>query len=52
MVSALRFAAQRFDHLGRRRQVAEKFSRDYWNAYLNPGDPERRVVSRTWWGNI
>ena len=44
MIPALHFAAQRFDHLGRRMQVAENFSREYWDAYLNLGD--RRGVSR------
>ncbi|MBA3242664.1 MAG: family 20 glycosylhydrolase [Acidobacteria bacterium] len=38
------FAARRLDHLGRRMQVIEQFSRDYWNAYLNLGD--RRKVRR------
>ncbi|MFN2452827.1 MAG: glycoside hydrolase family 20 zincin-like fold domain-containing protein [Pyrinomonadaceae bacterium] len=43
-LAALRFAAERFDHLGRRMEVAEQFSRDYWNAYLNMGN--RRQVLR------
>jgi hexosaminidase len=38
------FAARRLDHLGRRMQVIEQFSRDYWDAYLNLGD--RRKVRR------
>jgi hypothetical protein len=38
MIPAMRFAAERFDHMGRRMQVVEKFSRDYWDAYLNLGD--------------
>ncbi len=38
------FAARRFDHMGRRMQVIEQFSRDYWDAYLNLGD--RRKVRR------
>lgn len=42
-LSAMRFAAARFDHFGRRMQTAERFSRDYWNAYLNLGD-RRRVM--------
>jgi hypothetical protein len=37
------FAAQRFDHLGRRSETVEKLSREYWDAYLNLGD---RVKSR------
>ena len=44
MLAAVGFAARRFDHLGRRMQTAEQFSRDYWDAYLNLGD--RRRVNR------
>jgi hypothetical protein len=44
MLSSIRFAARRLDHLGRRMQLAEQFSRDYWEAYLNLGD--RRRVQR------
>jgi hypothetical protein len=35
---AMLLAAQRFDHLGRRMEVVQKFSDEYWNAYLNLGD--------------
>jgi hypothetical protein len=52
MISALRFAAQRFDHLGRRMQVVEKFSQDYWDAYLNLGDRRKVGRLRNHWGNI
>ncbi len=38
MIPVMIFAAQRFDHLGRRAEVVEKLSRDYWEAYLNLGD--------------
>jgi len=38
MVPALLFAAQRFDHLGRRMQLMLRFSDQYWEAYLNLGD--------------
>jgi hypothetical protein len=44
MIASARFAAQRLDHMGRRMQVVEQFSRDYWQAYLNLGD--RRQVTR------
>jgi hypothetical protein len=44
MIPALLLAARRFDHLGRRMEVVEQFSSDYWNAYLNLGD--RRQVQR------
>jgi hexosaminidase len=52
MVAAMRFAAQRFDHLGRRMQVMEKFSRDYWDAYLNLGDRRKVGRLRNYWGNV
>jgi len=52
MVASMRFAAQRFDHLGRRMQVVEKFSNDYWDAYLNLGDRRRVGRLRNYWGNI
>lgn len=38
MIPAMIFAARRFDHLGRRMEVVEQFSREYWAAYLNLGD--------------
>jgi hypothetical protein len=34
----MNFAARRFDHLGRRYEVMQKFSDQYWDAYLNLGD--------------
>ena len=52
MIAAMRFAAQRFDHLGRRMQVMEKFSNDYWDAYLNLSDPRKVRRLRNHWGNI
>jgi hexosaminidase len=42
-LEAMKFAAQRFDHLGRRYEVMQKFSDQYWDAYLNLGD---RVKAR------
>ena len=51
-LDAMRFAAERFDHLGRRAQVAEQFSRDYWNAYLNLGDRARVRRLRRYTGAI
>jgi hexosaminidase len=44
IIPALLLAARRFDHLGRRMEVVEQFSRDYWNAYLNLSD--RRPMQR------
>ncbi|MEP6570195.1 MAG: glycoside hydrolase family 20 zincin-like fold domain-containing protein [Acidobacteriota bacterium] len=52
MIPAMRFAAQRFDHLGRRMQVMEKFSNDYWDAYLNLSDRRKVGKLRNYWGNI
>jgi hexosaminidase len=52
MIPAMRFAAQRFDHLGRRMQVMEKFSQDYWEAYLNLSDRRKVGRLRNYWGNI
>ncbi len=52
MIPVMRFAAQRFDHLGRRMQVMEKFSTDYWEAYLNLGDRRKVGRLRNYWGNI
>ncbi len=52
MIPAMRFAAQRFDHLGRRMQVVEKLSQEYWDAYLNLGDRRKVGRLRNYWGNI
>ncbi len=52
MVPAMRLAAQRFDHLGRRMQMMEKFSQEYWDAYLNLGDRRKVGRLRNYWGNI
>jgi hexosaminidase len=52
MLPAMRLAAERFDHLGRRIQVAEKFSRDYWDAYLNLGDRTKARRLRRYTGAI
>ncbi|MGH9873383.1 MAG: family 20 glycosylhydrolase, partial [Pyrinomonadaceae bacterium] len=52
MIPVMRFAAQRFDHLGRRIQVMEKFSEVYWDAYLNLGDRRKVGRLRNYWGNI
>jgi hypothetical protein len=41
MIASMIFAARRFDHMGRRMEVVEQFSRDYWAAYLNLGDRVR-----------
>ena len=46
------FAARRFDHMGRRAEVVEQFSRDYWAAYLNLGDRVRVNRLRRYHGAI
>jgi hypothetical protein len=38
VVASMKFAARRYDHLGRRMQVVQKLNEEYWNAYLNLGD--------------
>src|SRR6185295_8692994 len=52
MLPAMLFAARRFDHLGRRMQVMEKLSQEYWEAYLNLGDRRKVGRLRSYWGNI
>jgi hypothetical protein len=37
-IAAMQLAAQRYDHLGHRMQTVQKFSDEYWTAYLNLGD--------------
>jgi hypothetical protein len=52
MIPVMIFAAQRFDHLGRRAQTVEKFSREYWDAYLNLGDRAKARRLRRYTGAI
>ena len=52
MIASMRFAAQRLGHMGRRMGVAEEFSRDYWQAYLNLGDRRRVAKLRRYHGAI
>ena len=52
MIPALVFAAQRFDHLGRRMQVVMKFSDQYWDTYLNLGDRVKARQLRYYYGAI
>jgi hypothetical protein len=52
MIPAMHLAAQRFDHLGRRIEVAEQFSREYWDAYLNLGDRGKARRLRRYTGAI
>ena len=42
-IGPMKFAARRFDHMGRRFEVIKRFSDQYWEAYLNLGD---RVKAR------
>ncbi len=48
MIPAMRFAAERFDHLGRRMILTEQFSRAYWDAYLNMSD-KTKVRKLAWY---
>ena len=52
MIPVMIFAAQRFDHMGRRVEVVEKFSREYWDAYLNLGDRLKVRRLRRYHGTI
>lgn len=51
-IGAMKFAAQRFDHLGRRMEVMQKFSDQYWDAYLNLGDRAKARKLRYYTGAI
>jgi hexosaminidase len=51
-IQPMKFAAQRFDHLGRRYQMVQKFSDEYWNAYLNLGDRAKARKLRYYHGAI
>jgi hypothetical protein len=47
-IPAMRFAARRFDHLGRRFDLIEQLSRAYWEAYLNMSD-KQKVRKLSWY---
>ena len=51
-LDSLKFAARRFDHLGRRYEVMQKFSDQYWDAYLNLGDRTKARKLRYYSGAI
>ncbi len=51
-IAAMLLAAQRYDHLGRRMEVVQKLSDEYWNAYLNLGDRTRVRKLRYYTGAI
>jgi hypothetical protein len=51
-IAAMKFAAQRFDHLGRRMEVMQRFSEQYWDAYLNLGDRAKARKLRYYSGAI
>jgi hexosaminidase len=51
-IAAMKFAAQRFDHLGRRMEVMQRFSDQYWDAYLNLGDRAKTRKLRYYSGAI
>ncbi|HSE30086.1 MAG TPA: family 20 glycosylhydrolase [Pyrinomonadaceae bacterium] len=52
MIPVMIFAAERFDHLGRRAQTVEKLSREYWDAYLNLGDRTKTRRLRRYYSPI
>ena len=52
MIPVMIFAAERFDHLGRRAQTVEKLSREYWDAYLNLGDRAKARRLRRYYSPI
>lgn len=52
MIPVMIFAAERFDHLGRRAQTVEKLSREYWDAYLNLGDRAKTRRLRRYYSPI
>lgn len=47
MLAAMQFAAERFDHLGRKMTLIDQLSQTYWEGYLNMSD-RRRVRKLTW----
>jgi predicted component of type VI protein secretion system len=47
MIPAMQFAAERFDHLGRRLTLMDQLSQTYWDGYLNMSD-RRRVRKLSW----
>jgi hexosaminidase len=51
-IAAMKFAAQRFDHLGRRMEVVQRLSDQYWDAYLNLGDRAKARKLRYYSGAI
>ena len=51
-IAAMKFAAQRFDHLGRRMEVMQRFSDQYWDAYLNLSDRAKARKLRHYSGAI
>jgi hexosaminidase len=51
-IAAMKFAATRFDHLGRRMEVMQRFSEQYWDAYLNLADRAKARKLRYYSGAI
>src|SRR5438552_1535185 len=51
-LSAMRLAGQRYDHLGRRMEVVQRVSNQYWDAYLNLGDRAKVRKLRYYTGAI
>jgi hypothetical protein len=51
-IAAMRLAAERFDHMGHRMETVQRFSDEYWNAYLNLGDRAKVRKLRYYGGAI
>ena len=51
-IDGMKLAARKFDHLGRRYEVMQKFSDQYWDAYLNLGDRAKARRLRYYSGAI
>lgn len=51
-IAAMKFAAARYDHLGRRMEVVQRFSDQYWDAYLNLADRAKVRKLRYYTGAI
>ncbi len=51
-IDGMILAARKYDHLGRRYEVMQKFSDQYWDAYLNLGDRVKARRLRYYYGAI
>ncbi len=51
-IDGMMLAARKYDHRGRRYEVMQKFSDQYWDAYLNLGDRTKARRLRYYYGAI